>query len=125
VGFRVFTSGAVLALLSAFLQAPVAHVHEHESTQRHAGGFFHAHFGHLHVNHPAQPELKDLDPDDDAVSLQWFSGTPNTPQEFDVVLCAIPVFLPPARREWCAKTVQPNSHDPPILVHFSPGSPPV
>jgi hypothetical protein len=86
VGFRLSTFGVILALLVAFIQAPCSYVHEHESTQHHAGSLFHIHLPHLRAHHSAQAELRDLDPDYDAVFQQWFSAAQNTPQVFTIVL---------------------------------------
>jgi hypothetical protein len=65
-----------LMLALTFLQAPFLHVHEHEETQRHPGGFFHSHFlHHHHLAASKSAEFSGLDPDDDAVYQQWFSAT--------------------------------------------------
>jgi hypothetical protein len=124
VGFRLSTFGAILSLLAAFIQAPCSHVHEHESTQHHAGSLLHTHFANLRVHHAAQPELRDLDPDDDAVFQQWFSATSTTTQVLSVVLSIAPVLPAPTPNEWLAETVQPNSHDPPELAIIRPRPPP-
>jgi hypothetical protein len=124
VGFRIFTSGVIPLLLLAFLQAPFAHVHEHESTQRHAGAFLHTHFAHIRADHPGRPELKGLDPDDDAVFQHWFSATPNAPLVLNVSLCVVPLLQPPAQSQWRAEFVRPNAHDPPALAILPPRSPP-
>jgi hypothetical protein len=125
VGFRLSTFGVILALLAAFMQAPCAHVHEHESTQHHAGSLFHTHFAHARVQDSNQAELRDIDPDDDAVFQQWFSATQNTAQVLTIVLSAAPVLPAPVPNEWRTETVQPNSHDPPTLAILPPRSPPV
>jgi hypothetical protein len=124
VAFRLSTFGVILALLAAFVQAPCSHVHEHESTQHHTGSLLHTHFAHVHIHHSAQAELRDLDPDDDAVFQQWFSATQNTPQVLYVVLSTVPVLPAPVPNQWRAETVQPNAHAPPELVALPPRSPP-
>jgi hypothetical protein len=125
VGFRISTLGVIPLLLLAFLQAPFAHVHEHESTQRHAGAFFHTHFAHIRVDHPVHhPELKDLDPDDDAIFQHWFSATQNAPQALNIILRVVPFLPPPVQSEWRAETVRPSAHDPPAIVLLPPRSPP-
>jgi len=124
VGFRLSTFGVILVLLAAFMQAPFSHVHEHESTQHHAGGLFHTHFAHARVHDSSQAELRDLDPDDDAVFQQWFSATPNTPQVLTIVLSVAPVLPVPVPNEWRPETVQPSAHDPPTLTILPPRSPP-
>jgi hypothetical protein len=124
VACRLSTFGVILALLVAFIQAPCSHVHEHESTQHHAGSLLHTHFGHLSVHHSIKPELRDIDPDDDAVFQQWFSATQNTPQVVTIVLSVVPVLPVPVPNEWRADTVQPNAHAPPELTTLPPRSPP-
>ena len=124
MGFRLSTFGVILSLLAAFMQAPCSHIHEHESTQHHAGMLFHTHFAHISMHHSAQAELRNLDPDDDAVFQQWFSATQNTPQVLTIVLSTAPVLPTPVPNEWRAETVQPNAHDPPELTILPPRSPP-
>jgi len=125
VGTRLSTFGVILALLAAFIQAPCSHVHEHESTQHHAGNLFHTHFTHVHRHHSAQAELRDLDPNDDAVFQQWFSATQITPQVLTIVLSVAPVLPTPVTNEWREETVQHNAHDPPSIAILPPRSPPV
>ena len=115
-----------LLLVLTFVQAPFLHVHEHEDTQRHPGGFFHTHFPHHHhLSASKFPELRDLDPDDDAVFQHWFSATlkdVSTP-------VFIPVFVYTATLTWSSEPLlEPNilsGHDPPCLSHSAPRSPPV
>jgi hypothetical protein len=125
VGFRISTLGVISLLLLAFLQAPFAHVHEHESTQRHAGAFLHTHFGHIQADHHSRPELRDLDPDDDAVFQHWFAAAQNAQQSLNFILCVVPFLPPPVQSEWRAEIVRPSAHDPPVLVLLPPRSPPV
>jgi hypothetical protein len=113
----------VLAL--TFLQAPFLHVHEHESTEHHPHGFFHTHFPHHHHHLSASKsvELRDLDPDDDAVFQQWFSATLGD--------LSTPVFIPtfiytaaPARSsEPFVELNIRSGHDPPRLSRARPRSP--
>ncbi|MGI9070884.1 MAG: hypothetical protein ACR2JB_06060 [Bryobacteraceae bacterium] len=124
MGFRISTSGVILALLAAFMQAPFSHVHEHESTQHHRSGFFHTHLAHAHAHHSAQPELRDLDPNDDAVFQHWFSPTQTAPQVLNFILIAVPALLPPVSNEWRAEAIHPSAHDPPGLIALPPRSPP-
>ena len=65
----------VIAVHPDELDVPFLHVHEHEETQRHQGGFFQTHFPHHHpLSASKSPELRGLDPDDDAVYQQRFSA---------------------------------------------------
>ncbi|HMF74312.1 MAG TPA: hypothetical protein VK604_01490 [Bryobacteraceae bacterium] len=125
MAFRIPTLGVISALLLAFLQAPESHVHEHDSTQHHLGGFFHTHFLHLRTSHSTHPEIRPLDPDDDAVFQHWFFATQNAPQVLHFILCAIPLLPPPVQSEWRAEIIRPSSHDPPGLAILPPRSPPV
>jgi hypothetical protein len=106
------------------VQAPFSHVHEHESTQHHAGNLFHTHFRHAHVGQLAQPELVGLDPDDDALSQPWFSITQVTPHGLDVLLSTVPVLVPPLSNESRLEPIRLKGHDPPALITLPPRSPP-
>jgi hypothetical protein len=124
VGFQLSTPGVILALLLAFVQAPISHVHEHESTQHHGGSLLHVHLAHVHAHHSAQPELRDLDPNDDAVFQQWFSATQIAPQVLTIILSAVPAVPLPLSNKWRAEAIRPSAHDPPQLVALPPRSPP-
>jgi len=115
-----------LSLVLTFLQAPFLHVHQHEETQRHRGGFFHTHFPrHHHVSTSKSPELSDLDPDDDAVFQHWFSATVS---DFSTPVF-IPTFAYTFAPTWSSEPfLEPDilsGHDPPRLTCTSPRSPPV
>ena len=115
-----------LVLALTFIQAPFSHVHEHEETQRHRGGFFHTHFSHYHhLSASKATEISGLDPDDDAVYQQWFSAT--------VSDFSIPAFLSTyvyaVAPAWTSEPFfEPeilSGHDPPRLTCTAPRSPPV
>jgi len=113
----------VLAL--TFLQAPFLHVHQHESTEHHPHGFFHTHFPHHRLSVPKSAEFRGFDPDDDAVSEQWFSAT--------ISNLSTPAFIPtfvytvaPTRSS--EPFLEPDilsGHDPPRLSRAAPRSPPI
>jgi hypothetical protein len=124
VDSRISTPGVILTLLAAFLQAPFSHVHEHVSTQHHSGGLFHTHT-HVRVHSSGQAELRDLDPNDDAVFQQWFSAAPHTPQLLTIVLSVVPVLSVPVANEWRSEAIRPSGHDPPTLATLPPRSPPI
>lgn len=115
-----------LVLALTFVQAPFLHVHEHEDTQRHPGGFFHTHFPHHHHCSASEPpEFSGLDPDDDAVYQQWFSATIS-----DLSTPAfIPTFVYTFTPTWSSEPfLEPDilsGHDPPRLTCTAPRSPPV
>jgi hypothetical protein len=85
----------------------------------------HTHFAQHRVHHSAQAELRDLDPDDDAVFQQWFSPTQNTPQVLTIIFTVAPVLPTPVPNEWRAERVQPNAHAPPEFTTLPARSPPV
>jgi hypothetical protein len=61
-----------LSLALAFVQAPFMHGHQHESIEKHEGAFYiHAHFLHIDGHRLSKPELRGLDPDDDAQFEKW------------------------------------------------------
>lgn len=114
-----------LVLALTFVQAPFLHVHAHEETQRHRGGFFHTHFPHYHhLSASKTADVSDLDPDDDAVFQHWFSATVS---EFST-----PAFLPAfvfavvpmqISEPFLAPEIL-SGHDPPRLTCTAPRSPP-
>ena len=114
-----------LALLVAFVQAPFLHTHQHESTQKHAGAFLHV---HLKLATPVSksPELRGLDPDEDALYEGWFSAPPTDLGSMTPVIVAEPFSLPlPERGGWTVVTPLQFGHDPPPLCSNSPRAPPV
>jgi hypothetical protein len=113
----------VLALM--FLQAPFLHVHEHEDTQRHPGGFFHTHFPHHHVLASKSPELRGLDPDDDAVLQQWFSATASDLSTPVFIATTVYSAAPAWSSEPFLETNILGGHDPPRRSRSAPRSPPV
>jgi hypothetical protein len=115
-----------LVLALTFVQAPFLHVHEHEETQRHRGGFFHTHFPHHHhLSASKAAEVSSLDPDDDAVFQHWFSATVNdfsTPAFIPTYAYAVvPTWTP---EPFLAPEIL-SGHDPPRLTCTAPRSPPV
>jgi hypothetical protein len=114
----------VLAL--TFVQAPFLHVHEHEETQRHRGGFFHTHFPHPHhLSARKAVEVSDLDPDDDAVFQHWFSATVSDFSTPSFILTYAYAVVPTWRSEPFLEPEILGGHDPPRLTCTSPRSPPV
>jgi hypothetical protein len=116
-----------LALMLTFIQAPFMHVHAHEETQRHRGGFFHTHFSHHHHHLSASKtaEVSDLDPDDDAIFQHWFSATVS---DFSTP-ALLPAFVYAVVPTWTSEPfLAPeilSGHDPPRLTCTAPRSPPV
>jgi hypothetical protein len=114
-----------LVLALTFIQAPFMHVHVHEETQRHRGGFFHTHFPHHHPP-SASTEVSGLDPDDDAVFQHWFSATVSdfsTP--IFILTDAYAIVIPTLTSEPFVEPEILSGHDPPRLTCTSPRSPPV
>src|SRR6266567_5723946 len=111
-----------LALALTFLEAPFLHVHAHEITEHHRGGFFHAHFPHHHLSQSKSPELHGLDPDDDAVYQQWFSATISDASTPVFLLSAVYAFTP----EWTPESFFApdilSGHDPPRRSRSAPRS---
>jgi hypothetical protein len=113
-----------LALLVAFVQAPFLHTHQHESTQKHAGAFLHVHLG-LATPHSKNPEIRDLDPDEDALYEGWFSAPPVAAGLIAPVLRTEPLVLPlPERSGWTLEVPLQVGHDPPLICPKSPRGPP-
>ena len=114
------------ALAVLFLQAPFLHVHEHESTEHHPHAFLHTHFPHHHrLSTSKTPELRGVDPDDDAVFEQWFSATISELSTPDF----IPTFVYIVAPTWSSEPIlEPNilsGHDPPRRSRSAPRSPPI
>jgi hypothetical protein len=126
MGVRSFISILMnLMLALTFVQAPFLHVHGHEDTQRHPGGFFHTHFPHHHLSTSKSPEFRGLDPDDDAVFQQWFSVTISDLSTPAFIPTFIYILAPTSSSE---PFLEPNilsGHDPPRLSRSAPRSPPV
>jgi hypothetical protein len=114
-----------LMLALTFLQAPFLHVHEHEDTQRHPGGFFHTHFPHHHLSVSKSPELCGLDPDDDAVFQQWFAATISDFSTPAFIPAFVYIFTPTWSSEPFLEPEILSGHDPPRLSRAAPRSPPV
>jgi hypothetical protein len=113
-----------LALLVAFVQEPFMHAHQHEATQKHAGAFLHF---HLRSASPAgkSPELRGLDPDEDALYEGWFSAPPVDYGSITPVIQVEPYALPlPELGGWTLETPLQVGHDPPLLCRKSPRGPP-
>lgn len=116
---------ACMALVLGFIQAPFTHVHEHEETSHHPGAFLHSHYHHSVV--PSNtPRVSDLDPDDDAHDLKWFSvavdhyhlqlAPPAKPfLSFEVAEASEPNITPAIE----------SGHDPPDRLRSSPRAPPL
>ena len=116
---------ANLALLLAFVQAQSLHVHSHEATERHAGGFLHTHLEHADTPSGSLPEWRGFDPDDDAQLLNWTPANPSDAGRAPVILTAFYIATPTlglaARRNIAFR---PSAHDPPALDATSPRAPP-
>ena len=123
---RISTSVLLsLALLVAFIEAPFQHIHRHEATQRHTGAFLHF---HLKSAHPVSrsPEVRDLDPNEDAQYQAWFSATTTDSGTTVPVICAEPLSIPiPESSGWTIEAPVRTGHDPPLLCPKSPRAPPV
>lgn len=113
-----------LALALTFLEAPFLHVHSHEITEHHRGGFFHAHFPHHHLSHSKSPEFHGLDPDDDAVYQQWFSATISDASTPVFLLSAVHTDAPKWTSEPLFEPDILSGHDPPRRSRSAPRSPP-
>ena len=115
-----------LVLALTFVQAPFLHVHLHEDTQRHPGAFFHTHFPHRHhLAASKSPELRGLDPDDDAVFQYWFSTTVNDFSTPAFIPTYAYVVVPTGSSEPFLEPEILSGHDPPRLTCTAPRSPPV
>jgi hypothetical protein len=115
-----------LLLALTFVQAPFLHIHEHEETQRHRGGFFHTHFSHHHhLSASKATEVSGLDPDDDAVFQHWFSATVSDFSTPVFVLTYAYAVVPTRTSEPFLEPEILSGHDPPRLTCRSPRSPPV
>lgn len=84
------------------------------------------HLPHVEAAHSSQPELRDVDPDDDAQSLNWFSVTANDLGFTPVILTSSSFIIPiPEQNEWRKTSLRPNAHGPPLLNVSIPRAPPV
>jgi hypothetical protein len=112
-----------LALVLAFVQAPFLHTHQHQATQRHPAPFIHL---HLKSTHPAGsgPEMRGLDPDDDAQIQNWFSQAPTISGWTPGILPAS--FRPstPEGGRWMLEAPLEMGHDPPLLGNKGSRAPP-
>ena len=114
----------VLAVL--VLQAPFLHVHEHESTAHHPHAFLHTHFPHHHrLSNSKSPELRGLDPDDDAVFEQWFSVTIGEFSTPDFIPTFVYTVAPTRSPETFLEPTILSGHDPPPRSRSAPRTAPV
>jgi len=100
------------------------HTHQHEATQKHAGAFLHV---HLRLANPVSksPELRDLDPDADALYEGWFSAPPVDSVSVTPIIYVEPLsFAIHAAVGWPVETPLEIGHDPPLLCPRSPRAPP-
>jgi len=121
---RRFTAVLVgFALCLAFVEAPFLHVHRHEATQRHTGALLHLHlrFAHSLSN---RPEVRNLDPDDDAQLQNWFAATSTESPATPVILAEAHTILVLEFSGWTVHTRLPNGRDPPLLNVRNPRAPP-
>jgi len=114
-----------LSLALAFVQAPFLHVHQHESTEKHEGAFIHAHFLHIDGHHSSKPELRDLDPDDDAQFQKWFAVASGDSAFSPVLLTSLCSVARPAMSNCPVIPIEPNAHGPPPVRTTPPRAPPV
>jgi hypothetical protein len=114
-----------LSLALAFVQAPFLHVHQHESTEKHAGAFIHAHFLHIDGHYSSKPELRDLDPDDDAQFQKWFAVASGDSAFSPVLLTSLCSVARPAMSNCPVIPIEPNAHGPPPVRTTPPRAPPV
>jgi hypothetical protein len=112
------------ALVLAFLQAPFLHVHQHESTAKHPGAFLHTHHVHLKAGHSGL-EIRDFDPDDDALDQSWFSATITDSGFIAIIFSERLSVEPPQPRFSSAIAIDPIAHSPPTLTAVPPRAPPV
>lgn len=113
-----------LALLGAFIEAPFLHIHQHEATQRHPGAFIHLHIESRHSS-SGGPELRGLDPNEDAIPQGWFSATSTDSGLNTSIILTEPFrFEIPERTGWIVEGPLPVGHDPPLLFARSPRPPP-
>jgi hypothetical protein len=114
-----------LSLALAFVQVPFLHIHQHESTEKHAGAFIHTHFSHIEGHHSSKPELRDLDPDEDAQFQQWFAATTGDSAFSPVILTSLLSVARPAMTNCPVISIEPNAHGPPPSTATIPRAPPV
>lgn len=116
---------ANLALLVAFLEAPFLHVHQHEATQQHPGAFLHFHLKSAHALGNSS-EFRSLDPNEDALTENWVSTSPISP-DFSPLILAEHSFLaePEEHRGYSVDAPLTTGPDPPLLSLKSPRAPPV
>jgi hypothetical protein len=100
------------------------HTHQHEATQKHVGAFLHF---HLRSASPVSlsPEVRALDPDEDALYEGWFSTPPTDFGSLIPLIHVEPFALPlPELGGWPLETPLRVGHDPPLLCRKSPSGPP-
>jgi hypothetical protein len=108
------------------MQAPSAHIHAHEATERHEGVFLHVHMPHIEAPGSDNPEWRDLDPDDDAQSLNWTPIAPNSEGLAPVILREYTLGVPVlALADWQMTDLRPSAHDPPTSRATPPRAPPI
>jgi hypothetical protein len=114
-----------LSLALAFVEAPFLHVHQHESTEKHAGALIHAHLLHIDGHHSSKPELRDLDPDDDAQFQKWFAVATSDSAFSSVILTSLFSVPRPAMSNRPVIRIEANAHGPPLPKATTPRAPPV
>lgn len=114
-----------VSLALAFVQAPFLHVHQHESTEKHAGAFIHTHFLHIALYQSSKPELRNLNPDDDAQFQGWFAATTGDSAFSPVILTSMFAVPRPAMSSCPVIPIEPNAHGPPPPAATVPRAPPV
>jgi hypothetical protein len=89
------------------------------------GAFIHAHFLHIEGHHSSKPELRDLDPDDDAQFQKWFAATTGDSAFSAVILTSLFSVPRPAVNNRPVIPIEPNAHGPPSSTATIPRAPPV
>jgi len=123
----------LLALGPAAFWAPFLHLHRHENTVH----FAKAHRAQTLVTHTHFPTCRSGDwpdrtlatsaagEDADAIFLNWFQAKPHPAPGLDFVPAETTIVPAPEQTAaWIGVPVH-RSHDPPLILSFSPRSPPI
>jgi hypothetical protein len=126
---RYVSIQVLLALVPAVFSAPFLHLHGHEDTDH----VLEAHSTQTVVSHPhlsacghAQGPGKAIISceDEDAVSLDWFQGGPQSVPDLKFVVVETTVIPSPELTAFWTEVPTHRSHDPPLIVSLSPRAPP-
>ena len=120
---KAVTIATILVFVSAFVRAPLDHVHSHGPEDHPHSGFFHSHFAQ--ATNGAARELHDYDPDEDARSLDSFQPVAAPIATFTAVLLPVADLAPPSVEVGHIELTEFCAHDPPSARPSSPRAPPV